>query len=150
MAKATEQVDNFDDLLAQGENLFVEPEDSSNASAEEVPFDSEELLLSENKSDPDEMILIHFVKDGFIAFGQTWYRGQELEFAVGSAAHEKTKDRNGKSWVDMASDVNGQIQRWGDHYFSVGVFVPRKGERFDDDLSVQDVKRRRAVPITRF
>lgn len=95
-----------------------------------------------------EHILIHVLIDGFVAKGEVWYRGQELEFVVGSRAYEETKDRNGNTWVSLASDPGGQIRRWGVQYLGTGPFVPRRGETFDDELVAKDARRGRAVPIS--
>lgn len=96
-----------------------------------------------------ETILIHIVEDGFTALGTTWYRGQELEFEVGGAAYKQTQDRNGKSWVDLAGNVEAQYARWGKQYLGVGKFIPRPNEKFDDDLAKADARRGRAVPLLR-
>lgn len=97
-----------------------------------------------------ERILIHFEVDGFTALGTTWYRGQELEFVVGSDAYEQTKDTTGKSWLDLAGNRPAQILRWGQVMFDLGPFTPRRDEQFDDDIAREDAKRGRAVPIIRF
>jgi len=36
-------------------------------------------------------ILIHILEDGFTAFGQVWYRGQELEVAIGGPRWEEAQ-----------------------------------------------------------
>ena len=53
-----------------------------------------------------ETILIHFVKDGFSAFGTVWQAGQELEVVRGSEEFQETCNRNGVSWMDNADDPN--------------------------------------------
>lgn len=97
--------------------------------------------------DAEDGILIHFVRDGFAALGQVWYRGQEILFDPNGAAYEATKDRKGNSWVELADDVRSQYARWGDEYFRLGEFIPRPGEVFDDAVSVEDKRRGRAAPI---
>lgn len=96
-----------------------------------------------------ETILIHVLLDGFIAMGEVWYRGQELEFAVGSEAYEQTKDRRGVSWVDLASDLPAQYARWGKQYLGEGRFIGRPDEKFEDDIAKADQRRGRAVPLVR-
>jgi len=97
-----------------------------------------------------DRILIHFEVDGFTALGTSWYRGQELEFVVGSDAYKATQDRNGDSWLDLANDRPAQINRWGQVMFSPGPFTPRRDEQFDDDIAREDAKRGRAVPLVRY
>ena len=94
-----------------------------------------------------EKILIHIQHDGFVALGEVWHRGQELEFVVGSPAYNRTLDRDGNSWVSLAGDVRGQEARWGRQYLGLGPFIPRKGEAFDDEVARQDARRKRAVPL---
>lgn len=76
-----------------------------------------------------EKILIHFVEDGFTFGGRVWFRGQEVEFEVGSKAHLQQKDRSGASWLDLADDPMAQVARFGKHYFSSG---PWKGRPWGD------------------
>lgn len=78
-----------------------------------------------------DKILIHFVDDGFTALGQSWYRGQELEFVVGEGAWDGTVDRNGNSWVSM--NVDDQYDRWGKEYFRRG---PWRGKGYKDAKDV--------------
>lgn len=98
---------------------------------------------------PGKRILIHFEVDGFTALGALWYRGQELEFTVGSPAYEQTKDTTGASWLDLADDRRAQIARWGQVMFSPGPFAGRPGETFDDEVAREDARRGRAVPVIR-
>lgn len=75
----------------------------------------------EQSTDPNaEKILIHVLEDGITLQGEVWYRGQEIEFTVGSKAHQQTFNRHGKSWLDMASDEEAQYNRWGKLYFREG------------------------------
>lgn len=94
-------------------------------------------------------LIIHVLIDGFIAMGEVWYRGQEMEFEVGGLAYERTKDRLGTSWVDLAGDVSAQYTRWGQQYLGVGPFLARPGEKFEDEVAQADKKRGRAVPLVR-
>lgn len=60
-----------------------------------------------------ETFLIHFLEDGFTAFGAVWYRGQELEVAIGSERWEQ-----GKHWLRW-TDFD-QMERCGKIYFRQG------------------------------
>ncbi len=60
-----------------------------------------------------DTIVIHFLEDGATALGKLFYRGDELEFVVGSQAHRDTFDRNGKSWLDLRFDEFAQAERFG-------------------------------------
>lgn len=95
-----------------------------------------------------EAIHIHFLEDGFVALGQVWYRGQEVEIVKGSPAYNRTLDRNGDTWINLAFDVPEQQRRWGLQKLGIGPFVPRKGERFDDDVATEDARRGRAAPLS--
>lgn len=68
----------------------------------------------------DENIVIHFLQDGFTANGQIWYRGQELEFEIGSQAYKDTFDRVGQSWLDLRLDEFAQVDRYGEIMFRPG------------------------------
>lgn len=105
-----------------------------------------------------DSILIHFVADGFSFAGQVWLRGQECEFALDGKAFANTKDRTGKSWLDLRHDPDAQIARYGQHYFSDGPW--RGPNRFNttglanpDDvraveaLAAREAARNRAVPV---
>lgn len=94
-------------------------------------------------------IVLHVLEDGFMALGEVWYRGQEMEFVVGSPAYEQTKDRNGNTWIDLALDPAEQMRVWGRLRIGQGPFIPRRGEVFNDELSTSDVRRGRAVPLIR-
>lgn len=82
---------------------------------------------SYESTDPSaEKILIHVLEDGITLQGEVWYRGQEIEFTVGSLAHKQTFNKHGKSWLDMADDEDAQYNRWGKLYFRSG---PWRGRR---------------------
>lgn len=108
--------------------------------------------------DGDE-ILIHFLVDGFVANGVTWFRGQEVSFIRGSEAYEQTKNRHGWSWLELADDVQGQYKKWGKQYFARG---PWPGRRWDDTegmtpeekqlaeaAAVAEAKRGRRAPVVK-
>jgi hypothetical protein len=67
-----------------------------------------------------ERILIHILHDGFTAFGQVWFRGQELEVVVGSVQYEQTKNRRGETWLSMRDDPAAQYQLYGREMFRGG------------------------------
>lgn len=96
-----------------------------------------------------DLLLIHFEEDGFTVFGQSWYRGQELEIVLNGPEHQRTMDREGKSWLDLVDDRHAQISRWGRVMFERGPFVPRPGERFKDAVAEEDARRGRALPVIR-
>jgi hypothetical protein len=65
-------------------------------------------------------IVIHFLQDGFTAFGTTWLRGQVLEVKIGSAEYNSTLDREGDTWLDLAALPDKQTDRWGKQMFGEG------------------------------
>ena len=111
--------------------------------------------LQQGKSDPEisydkttpekeeDKILIHFLDDGFTALGVIWCRGQEIEFVIDSPAYEDTKDRYGKSWLDLVDNHSEQIRRFGRVMFSRGESpYPCK----DASAVLEDRKRGRKPP----
>lgn len=94
-----------------------------------------------------EKILFHVVKDGFNAFGDIWYRGQEIEVEVGTPAYQRTFDKHGFTWLSIIGDENAQYEKWSERWVAPGEFVPRKNEKFDDELVSLDRRRGRTVPI---
>lgn len=109
-------------------------------------------VSAETLSDDAEYITIHFLADGFTALGNTWYRGQELTFEVGSEAHKQTFDRNGDSWLDMRNNPQAQLARYKDHKFAEGPwpFLPW-GSILDasDEQAVKDSKQAAEVESRR-
>lgn len=67
-----------------------------------------------------DKILIHFLKDGLSALGNMWHRGQELEFTVGSRAYLNTKDKFGRSWLDLVDNEGEQMAKFGEVMFRRG------------------------------
>ena len=66
------------------------------------------------KAPPDtESVVIHFLIDGFSAFGNVWMRGQEIEVWPG---HPRW--REAQSWILL--DVPGQYRRFGRQVFGQG------------------------------
>lgn len=86
--------------------------------------------------------LIHFLEDGFTAFSQTWYRGQELE--ITEAMFAETIDTEGTSWLDALTKAE-QYKRFGKLMFDEG---PWPYEAWEDDTAKQQemLRRRRPVP----
>jgi hypothetical protein len=66
-----------------------------------------------------EAVLIHFIADGLTAFGQVWYRGQEL--AIGPE-HPRWAEALG--WITL--DKYGQVERWGEQKFDFGPWPGRR------------------------
>lgn len=99
-------------------------------------------------SDTARTILIHFLEDGFTAWGQVWYRGQEVEIAVPSKHYDLTKGIDGVSWLD---DLLGpqnemrQARRWGRVMFREG---PWPGDPWNDATAQQAEAARRRQPPT--
>ncbi len=99
------------------------------------------LALERGRKDPDPEyspvglpdgpgnIIIHILDDGFTALGQTWYRGQELEFEPGSAAYRDTCDRFGTSWLELRHDEFAQVEKYGKVLFRSG---PWPGKTYED------------------
>jgi hypothetical protein len=107
-----------------------------------------------------EVITIHVVEDGFTCQGEVFYRGQEIVFPIGGRAIEQTKDRNGKSWLDMRNDDDAQYERYGKVYFREGNWpykpweklrladLPADAKPADLERAIQaERKRRRLAPI---
>lgn len=66
-----------------------------------------------------DAVLIHFIDDGLTAFGQVWYRGQELEIGPD---HPRWEEARG--WI-MLNRMQ-QAARWGKHYFEHGPWPGRR------------------------
>jgi hypothetical protein len=66
-----------------------------------------------------EGILIHFVADGLTAFGQVWYRGQELQIGPD---HPRWNEALG--WITL--DRFAQVERWGEQKFDFGPWPGRR------------------------
>lgn len=107
-------------------------------------FDPEPELVS-----TEDGIHFHVIKDGFNAFGQIWYRGQELLVNPNGEIAEGTRDRLGNSWLDLIDDPSGQMDQFGDHYLRRGPFKGRKGEVFNDEIAQLDKRRGLAIPVSR-
>jgi hypothetical protein len=66
-----------------------------------------------------EAVLIHFVADGLTAFGQIWFRGQELEIGPG---HPRWAEA--RRWITMTRME--QVEKWGEQKFDAGPWPGRK------------------------
>lgn len=68
--------------------------------------------------------LIHFLEDGFTAFGVLWYRGQTM--LVDEVAYKGTKGTDGTSWLDR--NRGEQYEAWGRQMFDDGPWPYSKYE----------------------
>jgi hypothetical protein len=93
-----------------------------------------------DKEDGDTL-LIHFLEDGFTACGRVWYRGQELEFTIGSKAFIEQKDRAGRSWLEL--DDSDQMRKFGRVYFRRG---PWPGKEWEDEAAAKAERKRASRP----
>jgi hypothetical protein len=66
-----------------------------------------------------ETVLIHFIADGLTAFGQVWFRGQELEIGPG---HPRWAEA--RRWITMTRMQ--QVEKWGEQKFDSGPWPGRK------------------------
>ncbi len=106
------------------------------------------LALERGKKDPEPEvvtarpgqegnILLHFLEDGFTAWGQVWYRGQEVEIGRDSPAFRDTVDRRGFSWLSMLGDDFAQIERYGRVFFRPG---PWPGKKYSDATTFESLE----------
>lgn len=121
----------------------------------------------EEPAQDGEVILIHFLEDGLTVNGRIMFRGEELEFVVGSQAYKDTFNKLGQSWLDLRHDEFAQIDKFnkGKIMFRAGpwpgktyadgtweVLRPEKGEGTLPPPSAEDIARaekarkRRAAP----
>ena len=102
---------------------------SVNAAAHMVP------KVSPNAKD---VALIHFVEDGFSAFGKVWFRGEELAVDRESPAYASTLDVYEESWMTLSEAE--QISRWGHVKFRQGEW---QGASFDlEDPALTEADRK--------
>lgn len=66
-------------------------------------------------------VTIHFVDDGFTAFGNVWLRGQQLSIAPDHPQWEYAR-----SWITLTAEQ--QMARYGKHYFSPGPQPYQEGQ----------------------
>lgn len=92
-----------------------------------------------------EIIEFWIVKDGFSAWGQTWYRGQEVAVEVGSKAYEETFDRNGNTWLRFLENEFDQQVAFGDIEIRKGRWP---GQGYEDPrAAAKEASRARRVPV---
>lgn len=104
-------------------------EAAATATAEETESFVE--IKAEPKRATDEVVHIHFVADGMVAFGQPWFRGQEISMVVGDEQWKSTLDRNGETWIRMTADE--QIDKYGEEKFRPGPWRGKTVEFVTDD-----------------
>jgi hypothetical protein len=124
-----------------------EPDETQSASftpaptpADPTPAPKAEKAAPAPKEPEVKTKLIHFVRDGFTAFGTIWYTGQELEIQIPSHDYTVTLDANGKSWLDESEQDQYDIR--GDVYWREG---PWRGQR-DEAFEAAEAARRRRAP----
>lgn len=125
-----------------------------------APMETVNALMTPKLDQPGTKVLIHFVDDGFTYAGTTWYRGQEIEFTVGTATWQGTLDRDGNSWVALAFDERAQFRRYGRLMFRAG---PWQGLGYDEaedeagkkidpklarEVAEKEARRNREAPTT--
>lgn len=74
----------------------------------------------------------HFTADGVVAWGQVWYRGQEVHVDTTSDHYKATLDKDGKSWLDLS--VRDQIARWGEQKIAAGEWPGKALDEIEDDI----------------
>lgn len=138
---------------AEDAELELTPEQKRIAELEALLAEKEEARFARQapteaaSAASGDKILFHFKKDGLLVLGNIWLRGQEVEIEVGSPAYQRTLNANGESWLDLLGDEAAQYEKWGDHYIGSGPFIPRRDEKFEDEVAKEDTRRRRR-PIT--
>lgn len=93
-----------------------------------------------HEPDPADLVLIHFVADGFTALGTSWLKGQELSLSYTSGDYERTKDALGNSWLDLLGDEEAQKARWGKVFFVEGPSPTGSPERFGVPNPIESVR----------
>jgi hypothetical protein len=151
------------------------PDDQLTPEQRQIRYLADQLARERGAKDPEQElevpvapgaegnILIHFLEDGFTALGSVWYRGQELEFEPNSGAYADTCDRFGWSWLSLAGDDFGQVERYGKVYFRPGPWpgkpltaaasaaydtpgAPKPSEEELERAEKAETKRQRAAP----
>lgn len=71
---------------------------------------------------PDNTVVIHVLRSGLTIPGETVYSGfvayQNQTITLSPEQVERTRDRHGRSWLDMSDDE--QRERWGEIRFARG------------------------------
>jgi hypothetical protein len=90
--------------------------------------------------------VIHFVSDGFTAWGRVWYQGQEVE--VTPEKYADTLDRKGKTW--MSQTESDQIDSWGKVMWREGPWPHARLDATGNPKSTEDRRPRPPMmPATR-
>lgn len=132
-----------DDSSADGqaEAALVPAPEELTAEQREIKLLRDQLAREKGRKDPEPEveqiaspgdqgnIIIHFLEDGLTALGKVWYRGDEVEFEPGSQAYQDTRDRLGRSWLDLRHDEFAQVERYGKVMFRNG---PWPGKSYAD------------------
>lgn len=66
-----------------------------------------------------QTVVIHFIADGLTAFGQVWFRGQEIEIGPGHPRWEQAR-----TWILL--DRMAQVERYGKQFFERGPWPGRR------------------------
>lgn len=72
----------------------------------------------------DDVIIIHFVENGHVALGKSWFIGEELSVQRGGEIFQRTVDRLGRSWLDMTEE--DQLSAYGKVIFRLGKWPHKK------------------------
>lgn len=101
-----------------------------------------------DKDAPEEdVVVIHFLRDGLTAFGKVWYQGEELTIQRGTGWWDATKNRDGDSWVETTEEQ--QVEKWGEPRFRLGHWAGRGFDLDDDALDEADRELLRKVEAER-
>lgn len=79
-----------------------------------------EVIVDPESTEVGEVLVLHFLTDGFTAMGKTWYRGEELSIRRGSEEWKSTQDRNGRTWLEF--DEEEQVKLYGVVHFRAGAW----------------------------
>lgn len=94
-----------------------------------------------------ELVEFYVQQDGWTAWGNVWYRGQEFAIEVDSQAWIDTLDRNGDSFLRYLDDESAQMAAYGDIMIRLGRWP---GKAWPDPRAAAiETARNRAAPILR-
>jgi hypothetical protein len=99
----------------------------------------------EDPSEDGEILEIHFLDDGITSNGRVWEKGQTVQYVVGGAAYNDTKDRNGYTWLEHLSHSE-QLARWGRIRVGLGPYPLPLPE---DHINPEEKKRGKRAPVLR-
>lgn len=146
----------IDDLKAQLEAMKAQLAVQASLNEGTAPAQTLQAMMTPKFEQDGTKVVIHFVEDGFTFSGQIWYRGQEIEFIVGSPTWEASVRRG--NWVPLAFDEQAQIRKYGKVMFKPGPWpglgydaaVDEKGKKIDPLSAKQaadkETRRQRTVP----